>query len=153
MNAKIAKELRKAAGYRNQSATPGAVPFPGVAKVYNRPVYTTRPAFSTTYEPHPSIRGKVVRVTHKRTAMNVMGRKGLEQYIPLALEEKIDPKTGASFYGPVFEMVPVAKPAKLGALADGTRAEKKVYRDLKKLLRSGALSDPHAYDTFVGGAQ
>ncbi len=143
MNAKIAKELRKAAGYRNQSATPGTIPFPGVARMYEHPVYTTRPAFSTTYEPHPGVRGKMVRVTHKRTAMNVMGRKGKEQYIPLVLEEKVHPKSGATYYGPKLELVPVAKPAKLANCA------KSVYRDLKRLLREGLLNDPSMYDTFV----
>jgi len=146
VNAKTAKELRKAAGYVNQSSTPGTMPFPGIARMYSHPVYQTRDSFHTTYEKRG---GRWVRVYHKRKAMAVIGRVGQQEIVLPALEEKVYPKNGATYYGPVTELVPVSKPARLKNCA------KAVYRDLKRMLRQGILSDPHAFDTFVdpaGGA-
>lgn len=39
MNEKTAKLLRKVAGYRNQTATPGVMDFPGIARVVKAPVF------------------------------------------------------------------------------------------------------------------
>ena len=39
MNAKKAKLLRKATGYKNQSATPGVMDFPGISKMVHVPVF------------------------------------------------------------------------------------------------------------------
>lgn len=39
MNDKLAKALRKVAEYRQQTATPGIIPFPGIARMYQHPIY------------------------------------------------------------------------------------------------------------------
>ena len=53
MNGKRAKMLRKAAGYRNQTATPGVMDFPGIARAVKVPVFATHEATKTSYEKLP----------------------------------------------------------------------------------------------------
>lgn len=134
LNAKVCKELRKAAGYINQSKTPGSMPFPGIARMYSHPVYTRREKVFTTYEKKG---GQMVRVFHKRIAMNVMGRKGREEFIPMMMEERTDEKTGKKYQAPKLDLVPVTKPARL---VDCIKAS---YRDLKRMAREGLLRDPN----------
>lgn len=140
LNAKVCKEIRKAVGYVNQSQTPGVMPFPGVARMYSHPVYTKRESVSTTYEKKD---GQMVRVFHKRVAMNVVGRKGREPFIPMLMETITDEKTGKTSHQPKLELVPVTKPARL---VDCIKAS---YRDLKRMARAGMLRDPHAFDALL----
>lgn len=140
LNAKVCKELRHTVQYFNQSATPGTMPFPGVARMYSHPVYTRREKVFTTYEKKD---GRMVRVLHKRIAMNVLGRKGREQFIPLMMEQFTDEKTGQQRFKPKLDLVAVTKPARL---ADCAKAN---YRRLKRMARSGMLRDPHAFDALV----
>lgn len=132
LNAKVCKELRKAAEYINQSKTPGSMPFPGIARMYSHPVYTRREAVTTTYEKKD---GKMVRVYHKRASMNVLGRKGTQEFIPTLMEPTYDKETGEFAGNKVkLELVPVTKPARLVDCA------KAAYRDLKRMAREGMLA-------------
>ena len=53
MNAKKAKLLRKAAGYKNQSKTPGVMDFPGISKMVHMPVFDTHETVKTSYTKLP----------------------------------------------------------------------------------------------------
>jgi hypothetical protein len=126
LNAKVAKELRAAAQYRNQTATPSTPKFPGVARLYSMPVYMTRPAMRSSYV---SRNGEMVKLWTKATAMHVIGRKGKEPIIPILMEH--DAKTQEMT--PKLELVPVTRPI---TVTD----QKKIYRALKRLNRRGLLA-------------
>lgn len=129
MNLKKAKMLRGIAGYRNQTATPGTMPFPGVARAYRHPVYATR-----TYK-----RRDGTTVTHM---VIHNGKPVLEMETfaagKLPVEFDADGKPTAFNTEPVTrvkeELVPVTKPAKLDP-----KCPKGVYRSLKRLHRKGLL--------------
>jgi hypothetical protein len=133
LNAKIAKELRGSAGYVNQSATPSKPEFPGIARMYSMPVYSTRPHLTSSYEMKE---GRMTRVFRKSTSMGVVGRKGREPIIPLVMAQHTypadHPKAGQTYMGPKLELVPVTKPI-------AATGEKKVYRQLKRLHKRGLL--------------
>lgn len=125
LNAKVAKELRAAAKYRNQTATPSKPIFPGVARFYTMPVYMTRPAMRSSYVRRD---GVMVKLWTKTTSMHVIARHGKEPTIPMLMEP--DAKTGAMI--PKLEMIPVTKPVTV-------TNQKKIYRALKRLNRQGFL--------------
>lgn len=78
MNAKKAKLLRKAAGYKNQSATPGVMDFPGISKMVHMPMFDTHEATKTSYIRLPLDPGftrvftRVRRLTHGRDGKPVL---------------------------------------------------------------------------------
>lgn len=131
MNAKLAKALRGAARYRNQSATPGTMAFPGIARLYKHPVYETRQTTRTEYV-HAG-RGRYVKreYTVTRIAVNNHGSPILA---PLAIDW--DPKSPTyGQYAPQTALVPATKPARLDP-----RQPKGVYRALKKLSAKNVLA-------------
>lgn len=127
MNDKLAKACRAAAGYRHQSATPGVIPFPGVARLYSHPVYTTREVVKSSYVRLPGLE-KTTKVftTLTRMVLDSRGKPIME------METKPDPKTGMIM--PKTQLVPVAKPVRLDP-----QCPKGLYRALKKLARRHTL--------------
>lgn len=143
LNAKVARELRAAAQYRQQTATPSKPTFPGVARFYTMPVYARRSTLKSSYERK---NGEMVRVFTKVSSLVVVGRKGREP-IPVIVMgehahpatftdkkgvERPHPKAGQKYMGPKLEMVPATKPI-------SATGEKKVYRQLKRLHAQGLL--------------
>jgi hypothetical protein len=127
MNAKLAKSLRATAGYRNMSATPATMPFPGVARIYTHPVYQTRLTKKSSYAKLPMNE----TVTKVFTTLRRLKHNHLEKPV---LEVVTDPKTGLPTTKTA--LVPVSKPARLNA------AEPKgVYRGLKRLARKGLIME------------
>lgn len=116
MNAKKAKLLRKAAGYKNQSATPGVMDFPGVSKMVHMPVFETHEATKTEYI-KPPLDSEFIKVFTRVRRLTV-GRDGKPV---LVLNADGTPKT---------RIEALSKPGVLRA----TEA-KGVYRQLKKLTR------------------
>lgn len=116
MNAKKAKLLRKAAAYKNQSATPGVMDFPGVSKMVHVPVFDTHEVVKTSYVRLPldleftKVFTKARRLTTDRRGKPV-----------LVLNTDGTPKT---------QLEVLSRPGVLRA----TEA-KGVYRQLKKLTR------------------
>lgn len=127
MNDKLAKSLRHAAGYRQQSATPGVIPFPGVARLYSHPVYTTRSTKKSSYVKLPGME-KTTKVftTLTRFVLDGRGKPIME------MNPKPDPKTG--MFLPKTELVPVAKPVRLDP-----QCPKGLYRALKKFAKQNTL--------------
>jgi hypothetical protein len=115
MNAKKAKLLRKAASYKNQSATPGVMDFPGVSKAVHMPVFDTHEAVKTSYVRLPldleftKVFTKVRRLTTDRHGKPV-----------LVLNADGTPKT---------QLEVLSKPGVLRA-----DEPKGVYRAMKKLI-------------------
>lgn len=128
MNDKLAKALRKAAGYRNQSATPGVCPFPGIARMYTHPVYSTRSTKKSSYIRLP-MGEKFTKVftTVTRLVLDSRGKPVIE------MGAQPDPKTGAIV--PKTNLVPVVKPARLEQ-----QSPKGMYRALKRLARKKMLA-------------
>lgn len=127
MNSKTAKMLRGRAGYRNSSATPSTMPFPGVARLYTHPVYKTHKTKKSGYIKLPMSE----RVTKVFTTLERLVHDHKQKPI---LDMQTDPKTGESKVKTT--LVPVSKPARLNA------AEPKgVYRGLKRLARKGLLME------------
>ena len=151
------KMLRGVSGYRNQSATPGLIPFPGVARFYSHPVVSRRPAIRTSYVRLP-MDDKVTKVRTRVMSM-VLGARNLpvfEMELRPVFEPTLD-ANGRQVYDakgqpathpvlqdgqPVMRMqvkeapVPVTKPARLDP-----RCPKGVYRSLKRLARRGVKGD------------
>ena len=124
MNQGLAKTLRAAAQYRNQSATPGILPFPGVARMYKHPVYATRVTTKTCYHRLPMM-DKVTKV-FTRVKHMVVDRWGKGV---LEMETLPDGVTRVK-----EQLVPVTKPARLDP-----QCAKAKYRALKRLARKGLL--------------
>jgi hypothetical protein len=129
MNLKKAKMLRHVAGYRNQSATPGTMPFPGVARMYKVPVYSKR-----TY---------TRRDGTEVTKMVLAGNKPVMEMdiIPPGREPtEFDDDGKPTAYNtetiirPKYELLPVSKPGRLDS-----KQPKGVYRQLKKMFKRGTL--------------
>lgn len=134
LNAKTAKEMRRASKYRNQSATPSHPEFPGVARLYSAPVYATRAKVETSYEKRG---GEMVKVYRNKTSMVMVHFRHRRSEPQLVMDWQIypkdHPKAGERFWGPKLEMIPVAK-------AVTVTGEKKIYRGLKRLFRKGLLN-------------
>lgn len=121
MNSKTAKLLRKAAGYRNQTATPGTMPFPGVARGYKHPVYATRTARKSSYIYHVGewlkVFTDVTRMVHnhrEKPVLEMEVRDGVPQ--------------------PKEALIAVSKPGMLNP-----QQPKGVYRGLKRIERRVGL--------------
>lgn len=127
MNDKIAKALRGAAKYRNQTATPGVIPFPGVARMYSHPVYATRQTKKSSYIKLPLLE-KTTKVftTLTRFVLDGHGKPIME------MNSQPDPKTGICL--PKTELVAVPKPVRLDP-----QCPKGLYRALKKFARKHTL--------------
>lgn len=134
LNAKAAKEMRSAAKYRNQTATPSHPEFPGVARLYSAPVYATRTKVEHSYEKRNGEMVKVLRNKRSMVMVHFRGRRSEPQLVmDWQVYPKDHPKAGEKFWGPKLEVIPVAKPvAATGA--------KKIYRNLKRLYRKGLLN-------------
>lgn len=148
MNGKKAKHLRRAAGYRNQTATPGVMDFPGVARFVKHPKFEMHMAIKTSYEflPGDDKPTKVSTPVQRLT----LGRN--RQPIPL-IEE--NPEYGKIIHGTeglidaeqfrhAFDLVPNSKPGRLR-----TNEPKGIYRTLKKLAKRGLLSAAAKAEEFV----
>lgn len=122
MNAKKAKFLRKAAKYKNQSATPGVMDFPGVARMVKVPVFSKHTAIKTSYLRLP-LDTKCTKVFTKVTKLDVDHRGK-----PVAMLTT-DPKTGMIV--PEYELAANSKPGKLRA-----DEPKGIYRGLKRAVRA-----------------
>jgi hypothetical protein len=145
MNDKLLKVLRLAAGYRNQSATPGVLPFPGVARMYKHPVYATRMTTKTTYQRLPlATEVSKVFTRVKRMVVDRWGKAIVEMEslapgtVPTAFSD--DGKgTPTAFNKHTIirvkeQLIPVANPARLDP-----QCAKGKYRALKRLARKGLL--------------
>lgn len=130
MNGKQAKALRRAAGYRNQTATPGLMDFPGVARLVKMPRFERRDTVKTSYEFLPGLEKPVKVDTPVSRLMHGWRRQ------PIAL---ID-----SSGQPLFDLVPVTNPARLRPTEP-----KGVYRALKKLARRGLLGAVARAEEFI----
>ena len=127
MNAKKAKLLRKAAGYKNQSATPGVMDFPGISKMVHVPVFDTHEAVRTEYIKLP-LDAEFTKVFTKVRRLTV-GRGGKPVIV---LNTDGTPKT---------QIEALSKPGTLRVTEP-----KGVYRQMKKLAsRYGAAGLLRAY--------
>lgn len=132
MNAKLAKGIRKATDYRNQTATPGLIDFPGVGKrIYQHPVM---------------VRNKNGRLLTR--ACPLWYARYRNTSIPSAygpvqdMEVKTD-EHGITRAEPRIQLVPVAKPARLS-----TDCPKGRYRVAKKFVKRFGV-DALAHATAV----
>jgi hypothetical protein len=143
VNAKLAKMLRGPAQYRNQSATPGVTPFPGIMRMYRHPVYSTRITTKTSFIRLP-MEDKVTKVFTRVRHMVVdrWGKPIVEMVthspgtLPVAFGDDGKPTEFNKHVvvQPKEQVVPVVKPVRL----DPTCAKAK-YRALKRLGRKGLL--------------
>ena len=150
MNGKQAKALRRAAGYKNQTQTPGVMDFPGVARFVRHPKFEMHTTLKTSYEFLPGLGEKSEKVTTPVQRLTLRGGK------PVPLIEA-NPDYGKSIPGTdglldaeqfrqAFDLVPNSKPGRLRP------AEPKgVYRTLKRLFRRGLLDAAAKAEEFVGG--
>jgi hypothetical protein len=130
MNAKKAKLLRKAAGYKNQSITPGVMDFPGVARAIHVPVFDTHEVTKTSYVRLPLDAG--LTKVHTKARRLTLGRDGKPIMV---LNADGTPKT---------QLEALSKPGRLRS------AEPKgVYRAVKKLA---AKYGPAALAGVAAGA-
>lgn len=152
MNAKLAKGIRKATDYRNQSATPGVIDFPGVGKkIYQHPVMLKRMATRTKYVRfHPGEKPVKVATEVARFIMQscpVWYARHRNTSIPSAYGpvQMMEPQTrdGVTRVAPKLELVPVAKPARLS-----TDCPKGRYRVAKKFVKRFGV-DALAHATAV----
>ena len=148
MNGKQAKALRRAAGYRNQTATPGLMDFPGVARLVKHPKYKTHPAAKTCYVTLPGDD----RPTKITTDVQRLTLDRHRQPIPLIEENPGYGKPVAGTEGLIdneqfhqaFDLVPNSKPGKIRPTSS-----KGVYRSLKKLARRGLLGAAAKAEEFI----
>lgn len=143
MNDKLAKMLRHAAGYRNQSATPGTMPFPGVARFYRQPVASTRLTVKTCYvfmvDKYYKVQTKVLKLVVDRWGKAIMEM----ERCPPGSVPILHPITGKEIGRNKEEivrlketLVPASKPGRLNATQP-----KGIYRALKRMVRKGVLID------------
>jgi hypothetical protein len=148
VNSKTAKQLRRAAGYRNQTATPGLMDFPGVARMVKHPRFERRETVKTSYEFLPGLE-KPVKVDTPVSRL-VLGPR--RQPIPVV---ETNPDFGKPIHGlpgvidaqeirQAFDLVPTTKPARLRPTEP-----KGVYRALKRLARRGLLDAAAKVEEFV----
>lgn len=129
MNAKRCKALRAAAGYRNQTATPGTMPFPGIMPhgyqfpVLSRIKKTIRVFSRARGEPRKFV--EVDRIANSGTWVRNGNFYSAEPVFMMS-------KDGT----PAFQIMPVSKPGRLNK-----DQPKGLYRALKKLERKAGLSN------------
>lgn len=129
MNAKRCKALRAAAQYRNQTATPGTMPFPGIMPrgyqfpVLSRIVKEVRVFNRTPNQPRKFV--EVKRITNSGTFVRNGNFYSAEPVFMMN-------KDGT----PAMQIMPVSKPGRLNA-----EQPKGLYRALKRLERKAGLSN------------
>lgn len=129
MNAKRAKSLRAAAGYRNQTATPGTMPFPGIMpRGYQFPVLSREPKKVRVLN---RVKGKPRKYIEVQRIVNsgTFARNG-DRWLaePVFMRNK----DGT----PAIQIMPVSKPGRLNA-----QQPKGIYRELKRLERLIGLAN------------
>lgn len=128
LNAKVAKKLRKVAGYKNQSKTPGVIKFPGIQKLIMLPVLKTR---VTIKRESQIVDGRwSVKTFPKNAAIGTLHANGIfTPYYSMSSVQKIDEDTGAHYTvtEPDYLQEAVSKPAKYDITS-----QKGMYRELKK---------------------
>ena len=148
MNGKQAKALRRAAGYTSQTATPGVMDFPGVARFVRHPKFETHTATKTSYIVLPGdakptkVETEVQRLTHDRHGKPVALIEANPDYgkpIP-----GTDGLLDAEQFRPAFDLVPNSKPGRLRPTEP-----KGVYRSLKRLFRQGLLDAAAKAEEFL----
>lgn len=103
MNAKMAKALRRASGYRNRAKTPASLPFPGI-----------------------TMRGYGVPVTDKqgRPVVDPKTGKQKQEVIPVSLPAYVEPDSKRESYKALKRLARSPKfIADVRAAADGVRNE------------------------------
>lgn len=125
MNAKLAKGIRKATDYKNQSATPGVIDFPGVSKkIYQHPVMMRNKNGRLTTRSCP-----VWYARYRNTSIPSAYGPVQEMVVKTAVTGP-DDLLGVTRLEPKVELVPVAKPARLS-----TDCPKGRYRVAKKFVK------------------
>lgn len=148
MNSKKAKALRQAAGYRNQTATPGAMDFPGVARFVKHPRFETHEAVKTCYiqrpgdVKHTKSETKIRKLTLGAGRQPIMAMEANPNYGKPV--EGMPGLIDAEQFTPVFDLVPNSKPGRLRATEP-----KGIYRALKKLARRGLLGAAAKAEEFL----
>ena len=124
MNAKKAKLLRKAAGYRNQTATPGTIPFPGIMpRGFMMPQPTKRTVTAKTWNPatRKYEHAPAIRIVNS----GAWSRRGkfymAEPVYDMTIDENGKPV-------PKFDVMPTTKPGRLN-----DKQPKGLYRALKRI--------------------
>lgn len=151
MNDKKAKALRREAKYRNQTATPGTMPFPGVARFYAHPTYLMHTVIKTHYgwatiPEHIDVETGVVTPEHRvfkkisrpvtKVKLNARGKaQELLEYVPEHWDIETFEMT-REHMRPKTSMVPVTKPALLN-----DKEPKGVYRGLKRIEKRWGLAN------------
>ena len=145
MNDKLTKVLRRAAGYRNRTATPCPLKFPGIARMVRHPVYSTRVTRKSTYMRLPM--GEAATKVFTRVTHMVVDRWGdpivvIETHLPGTLPVAFDATNKPTEYNkftvvkPKEQLVPVTKAARHEP--GSTRGK---YRALKRIARRGLLTE------------
>lgn len=148
MNSKKAKHLRRAAGYRNQTATPGVMDFPGVARFVKHPKFETHEAIKTSYVFLPGD----VKPTKVQTPVQRLTLGRTRQPVPLIEEnpeygkpiQGTDGLIDAEQFRHAFDLVPNSKPGRLR-----TTEPKGIYRTLKMLAKRGLLDAAAKAEEFI----
>lgn len=136
MNAKKAKLLRQAAGYKNQSKTPGVMDFPGVSRVARAPALGTHEVIKTSYCRVP-LTGKFIKVESSEKRLTLRNNKP----VVLMHTDGVDKNGDSLAATPKLDLVPMTNPGKLRL-----NEPKGSYRQLKKLDTFG----PKATDIKLG---
>jgi hypothetical protein len=147
MNGKQAKALRRAAGYRNQTQTPGIMDFPGVARFVKHPKFETHTAIKTCYVTLPGD-GKPTKVETEVQRLTLRHGKPIPVIEANPDYGKPIPGTGglidAEQFRQAFDLVPTSKPGRLRPTEP-----KGVYRMLKKFFRCGLLGAAAKAEEFL----
>lgn len=152
MNGKQAKQLRQAAGYRNQTATPGVMDFPGVARFVRHPKFETHMATKASYEFLPgSAKPTKVETEVQRLTLRHGKPVPLIEANPDYGKPRLDaPRSGMSLlvnaeqFRQAFDLVPNSKPGRLRSTEP-----KGIYRTLKRLFRRGLLDAAAKAEEFL----
>lgn len=139
LNAKKAKELRRAGGYKNQTLTPGVTPFPGIHHLAEFPLVKTR---TTIKRSSAIINGEwsvvetpLATATGRRFAKGMFAAELiLEQHYPV-IDKETGERSRTAVWRQVTQPTPITKPAKLY-----TTQPKGIYRSLKNLHRKNVLT-------------
>lgn len=143
LNAKTAKMLRKAAGYKNQTATPAAPPFPGIHHLMDFPLFKKRPKTRGTEpngEPLMTMQGHMV---------------GNRRFIAVPALEKyeVTDEAGVVHKGTrqATQPVPVTKPAKHNdsTTKGAYRALKTMQKEFGRLPTVTVASDQMTFDELT----
>lgn len=125
MNAKKAKVLRKASGYKNSTKTPAPIKFPGVSKMLQFPIVERRQATRTQYVRRngewvkESITQMVVAATNYFVRIGQWWRHDVTPEMKVTTDGEVSQQ---------FQLIPTTKPGK-----HKPDTERGKYRALKRL--------------------